>query len=219
MCHRLTITQIETIIKKLNLLLESFQRDLGSLLILVRLTFFLFKTIYLELLFLAIVLEVPYLLLPCWQYWRVLVLDILNQVLEGENFILNLVFDYKELLVKFLGGVFVHFFNLGHNIVIYLGVNWFEIVFYLGFVKYFTNLQLILYIFEFRLMRVNLPQLSIGILNFHLLCLDINLKFQTSFVELWFFFNHRHFSLLVIKLLNFDHVYGIVFSRRHRCVW
>lgn len=219
MCHRLTITQIETIIKKLNLLLESFQRDLGSLLILVRLTFFLFKTIYLELLFLAIVLEVPYLLLPCWQYWRVLVLDILNQVLEGENFILNLVFDYKELLVKFLGGVFVHFFNLGHNIVIYLGVNWFEIVFYLGFVKYFTNLQLILYIFEFRLMRVNLPQLSVGILNFHLLCLDINLKFQTSFVELWFFFNHRHFSLLVIKLLNFDHVYGIVFSRRHRCVW
>lgn len=219
MCHRLTITQIETIIKKLNLLLESFQRDLGSLLILVRLTFFLFKTIYLELLFLAIVLEVPYLLLPCWQYWRVLVLDILNQVLEGENFILNLVFDYKELLVKFLGGVFVHFFNLGHNIVIYLGVNWFEIVFYLGFVKYFTNLQLILYIFEFRLMRVNLPQLSIGILNFHLLCLDINLKFQTGFVELWFFFNHRHFSLLVIKLLNFDHVYGIVFSRRHRCVW
>lgn len=113
-----------------------------------------------------------------------LVLDILNQVLEGENFILNLVFDYKELLVKFLGGVFVHFFNLGHNIVIYLGVNWFEIVFYLGFVKDFTNLQLILYIFEFRLMRVNLPQLSVGILNFHLLCLDINLKFQTSFVEL-----------------------------------
>ena len=187
MCHRLTITQIETIIKKLNLLLESFQRDLGSLLILVRLTFFFFKTIYLELLFLAIVLEVPYLLLPCWQYWRVLVLDILNQVLEGENFILNLVFDYKELLVKFLGGVFVHFFNLGHNIVIYLGVNWLEIVFYLGFVKYFTNLQLVLYIFEFRLMRVNLPQLSISILNFHLLCLDINLKFQTGFVELWFF--------------------------------